>query len=107
MFVHPSIDKDSPYLCNYNTIDEIVKIVQVLLDNCSNAIGKENKIVCMRYIFTVICSNKWFTDTQPKFRNTVLLKLKELYIETEISSEINEYFKIITGKNIDEYSFDD
>jgi hypothetical protein len=99
MYVHPSIDKDSNYLYKYDNNVEFITCIKSLLTECEHTQGRQNKILVVRNIFTVICSNMMFVNNNNKFKQTVLDKLKELYLEEQsVQSEMNEYYHNITGE---------
>lgn len=98
MYVHPSIDKSSPYLYRCTDENNYISIIKELLNKCETTSGKDNKTLVVRDVFTLICSNIWFLDLHDKFKKTVISKLVELYnTEESVKDEINEYHKNITG----------
>ena len=105
MYVHPDIDKNSPFLHKCSDIHNVVSVISQQLDECNNVNGKTNKTKFIRNIFTFICSNIWFLERNNGFKKSVLDKIKELFdYEPQLKEEMNEYYKNITGSYINEHT---
>jgi hypothetical protein len=107
-FINKDITEDNlkKYLSKKNNI---IPKVKDLLDKCSYAVGRENKILYCIDIYKILYYNSYFLITYPKFLMTNIKKIDELlsgnYDDFNKFVEENKSYKNIFKfmKNIDNY----
>jgi hypothetical protein len=71
----------------------IVNDIKILLEECTKAMGTENKVICVINIYKILYFNPFVMITNPKFLTTVIQKIIEVMNERDI-------FLLVIKKNI-------